>query len=113
MHNSIKRTEKEIQEHMDFIQNEIKTRVGTYSELQEQILCLRAIYDACYGALKLPDFDVSNVSDGARGNTESDKYYRDTCYWLAGKLFKAPNCDPKHDAEIAKKLNVPNLKVVK
>jgi len=111
MHNSIKRTTEEIEAHISFIHNEINTRIGTYADLSQQIVCLNAIVDACLGALH----NNLNVDDAKTMeiHTEADKYYRDTCYWLAGKLFRAPNCDPAHDAEVAKKLHIPNLKIVK
>ena len=97
MHKSIIRTKDEVQQHMNFIQNEIDTRIGTYKNLSEEIPVLRAIYNACYAALNLPDFDPSLTSSNT--STLSDKYYLDTCLWLQGKLHTAPNYKPLREAQ--------------
>lgn len=98
MNGKIKRTEEEIKRHLEFIQNEINTRVGTKAELDEEIPCLYAIYDACYGALKIDTFDPSSVLT-FEAETMSDRCYRDACVWLMGMFQTAPNYKPLREKQ--------------
>ncbi len=101
MHKSITRTEDEIRTHYNFIQNEIKTRVGTFSQLSKEIPVLEAISDVCYAALNLPDFDPNVGITYAENEYLEKKFYSDTCLWLLGKFYTAPNYKPLYEKQFS------------
>lgn len=98
MHKSIIRSKDEIQKHYDFICNEIETRTGTWKQLSEEIPVLRSIADACYGALNIEDFEPHT---SYKCNILTDKYYSDTCLWLQGKFYTAPNYKPLREKQFS------------